>query len=189
MLKQIIASSFIISSLVFPGAVLADHDFSDDHKQSSVEKKSAPQERKPEVRSNIQKKEDNFSPKISDRKAEITLNFQQKRTEIGKIIIERQTKHADWLDNITIRVQTKIDSLKTEGKNTTSAQTKLDSIKAQLGEIYISITSSTDILNSIDRQNVATEFPKLKDSIKSTHQKLVDTQKALRETIRELKNL
>lgn len=187
MIRQTLLSAAIISTFISPAAVLADHDSDDSSSKENT--LTQVQEKRQEIRSNVSEKREELKSKIEDKKEEIKLKFQQKRTEVAKAIIERQTKHADSLDSIIARIQTRLDTLKSQGKDTTAAQTELDNAKSSLAGALISITNSTDILNSITVDNIATEFPKLKQSIRDTHQKLVATQQTLRKSINEAKKI
>lgn len=181
MFKNIAITAITISTLLSPSMAIA----SDESENRSTEV----QEKRAEIRSNIEEKREEIKNKVEAKKEEIKLKFVEKRTETANKVIERQAKHADNLDNIIQRVQARIEILKTEGKDTAAAQTELDKAKSTLAEVLISITTSTDILNSITTDNIDTEFPKLKDSIRLTHQKLVATQKAIRNSINEMKKV
>ncbi len=199
MLKQIIVSAVTISSLLSPSLALADHEpttttdthETEEHKvqPKRLEIKSNILEKKQEIKSTIEEKRQEIKADIEAKREEIKLQFQQKRTEAAKQIIERQTKHADHLNNILTRIQTKLTELETAGKDISLAQAELTKAQNSLAEVLISITTSTDILSSIDKDNITLEFPKLKESIRTTHQKLVETQKYLRSSINEAKKI
>lgn len=200
MLKQIIVSAVIISSLLSPSLVLADHEptTSNTNTHETEEYKTQPKrldiksnvlEKKQEIKSSFEEKRQEIKTEISEKREEIRLQFQQKRTEVAKQIIERQTKHSNHLNNILNRIQTKLTELQSTGKDITNAQAELTKAQNSLAEVLINITTSTDILNNIDKDNILTEFPKLKESIRATHTKLVETQKYLRSSINEAKKI
>jgi len=200
MLKQLIVSAVTISSLLSPTVALADHEptTSNTEPQEAEEHKIQPKrleiksnilEKKQEIKSSIEEKRQEIKAEIEEKKEEIRLQFQQKRTEVAKQVIERQTKHADHLNNVLTRIQTKLTELETAGKDITNSQAELTKAQNSLAEALISITTSTDILSGINKDNISTEFPKLKESIRTTHQKLIDTQKNLRSAINEAKKI
>lgn len=200
MLKQLIVSAITISSVLSPTVALADHEptTSNTSSQETEEHEVQPKrlniksnilEKKQEIKSSIEEKRQEIKADIEEKKEEIRLQFQQKRTEVAKQIIERQTKHADHLNNVLTRIQTKLTELESAGKDISSAQAELTKAQNSLAEVLINITTSTDILSGIDKDNITTEFPKLKESIRSTHQKLVETQKNLRSAINEAKKI
>lgn len=200
MLKQLIVSAVTISSLLSPTVALADHEptTSNTESQEAEEHKIQPKrleiksnilEKKQEIKSSIEEKRQEIKAEIEEKKEEIRLQFQQKRTEVAKQVIERQTKHADHLNNVLTRIQTKLTELETAGKDITNSQAELTKAQNSLAEALISITTSTDILSGINKDNITIEFPKLKESIRTTHQKLIDTQKNLRSAINEAKKI
>jgi len=189
MLKQIAVTATILSFLLAPTVALAENDSQNESIEKRTEIRSAVQEKRQEIRSNVEEKREEIKTKIEDKKEEIKLKFNEKRTEAGKKIIERQTKHADNLNSIIVRLQTRIDTLNTDGKDTATAQTELDKAKTSLAEVFISITNSSDILNTITTDNITTEFPKLKSAIRNTHQQLVLTQQNIRKAINEAKKI
>ena len=201
MFKQL-AISVITASVIFnPTAVLADHEpttsNTDEHKTETKEAiqlkrqeiKSNIQQKREEVRSNIEEKRQEIESKIEERREEIKLKFQQKRTEVAKAVIERQTKHADNLNKIITRIQTKTTELESAGKDVSAIQTEITNAQNYLAQALIGITTSTDILNSISQDNISNQFSTLKDSIRKTHQDLVATQQALRKSINEAKKI
>lgn len=201
MLKQIIVSAITVSSLLSPSLVLADHEPSTSNTaEDKIEAKEAIQLKRQEIRSNIQEKREEIKSnieekrqeietKLEERKEEIKLKFQQKRTEVAKAVIERQTKHADKLNNIITRLQAKTTELETAGTNVSAVQTEIANAQNSLAQALIGITTSTDILNSITQDNISEQFITLKDSIRKTHQNLVATQKSLRSAIVEIKKI
>ena len=189
MLKQLIVSAVTISSLLSPTVALADHEPTTSNTESQEAEEHKIQPKRLEIKSNILEKKQEIKAEIEEKKEEIRLQFQQKRTEVAKQVIERQTKHADHLNNVLTRIQTKLTELETAGKDITNSQAELTKAQNSLAEALISITTSTDILSGINKDNITTEFPKLKESIRTTHQKLIDTQKNLRSAINEAKKI
>lgn len=186
MLKQITVSAIVISSFLSPSSALADHEPTTSNASGFRVESS---EKRAEIKSNIESKREEIKTKIQEKREEIKVKFNEKRTEAAKKIIERQTKHADFLSNIASRINTKLTELKNASYDTALAQANLDAAQANLDAAKTSIDNSTTILNGITSDNIAIEFPRLKDAIRTTHEKLVLTQQNLRKSINELKKI
>lgn len=156
------------------------------------EKRMQFEERKGELKSKLEVKRGEIQQKIEERKQ----NIAEKRIKLkGEVknkvenilgnVYDRLNQIIQKLNNLAIRLNTKIDSLEQEGVNTGNAKSLLslaqEKIDAAISELEASKSAlDTSLETEVSKGDVRSTIDSLKSSIKSAHLALVEVVKEIK---------
>lgn len=128
------------------GAMLNENAYKEGLQKKRQEAQEERQEKKMEVKATIQQKREENQEKREARRSEVAQHHAE-RLEI------RFTAYYDRLMKIADKIQTRIDTLKSEGHDTSGAQIKLDEAKASLASARTLSLEAVAKFKSIDPDN------------------------------------
>jgi hypothetical protein len=154
--------------------------------------------RRPDSPEQIQVQEirqDRLEERLENRE-EVQTNLQDRRSNIAQNHanrLERRFKtYYTRLSNIMTRFQTRLDLLKKDGKDTTTAQTKLNASKTKLTEAKTKGDAAVAAFKAIDPAKVSeqkTELTTARDQAVAARKLFVEANDLLKLALKELKNL
>lgn len=142
-----------------------------------------------DVQEQVMQKKADVRERVATKEAE----FRQKRVGIIKElllkVVKRLSAAHERLDKISARIQSKIDKLKAEGVDVSSAQAALDLCDAKSAAVGAGITDATSKIDAIDPNSTSVKdqvkaaeasVRSAKRSVGAYHKCLVDSTKTLR---------
>lgn len=112
--------------------------------------------------------------------------------EHGLVGVCRSEKAVSRLDDLTLKIQAKLNQLKNAGQDATAAQAKLDQVKAKLDEATKQNSLAREKFSAMKVANGDETNKQLKSAgqtaLKAAHQALQDAKKLLAELKTDLKN-
>lgn len=124
--------------------------------------------------------------KMEEKKTDILEKRSGNFEEFGSRLSQRFTLYKTRLSMIIDRLQSRLETLEGQGKDTTAAQAKLDEAKELLSEADETGNSSVQIFTSIqvgDTSVVSSEIQAGQEKAQVTRQTYVEVMQAVKETI------
>ena len=188
---------FFFSSYLFAHAQIAGIDDRAALVESMVEKRSAYDEtrdsigeRRDEVVATIASSSDEFKKKITERRAQLVGRVKERVHNLFENITMRLSAIIERFEQISARIDSRINKSKTVGMDTTAAEHSLNEARMKLADARAALDGimSSDLNQVIDADSPIEKFRILRASIIAIREGLGETQRSLQEAVNALKN-
>lgn len=147
-------------------------------------------ERRDEVVSNSASTTDEFKKRITERRAQLAGRVKERIHNLFENVAMRLVAITERFDQISARLESRIQKSKAAGMNTAEAERALAEAKIKLSEAKegIRAISSTKLDHIVDADSPVEKFRTLRISIIAIRESLHETQRLLLVTVTALKN-
>lgn len=123
-----------------------------------------------------------------ERRTALSTRFQDRMTNLGQNVTKRLTAALDRMENITARIESRVQKLKAQGIDMGSVETKLIEVRSALSKTSEAITNIGSVQLAVGSDTPKTSFAAIRNQFNIVRAELGNTQTLLRETLTLLKN-